>query len=149
MAILVDTQIRNDLYASGSITAEEGFTGSLLGSASFAYTSSYVNCPIGNIFFVSSSAVANATSSIFSIITSSFRGCFLNYVVDNGADLRGGNLNTVWSGSETHYFETQTTDFGNTEPINWNFLLTGDTISFKIENASEKVYQIKATVMNI
>lgn len=37
MAVLVNTQIRNDLYATGSITAAEGFTGSLQGTASWTH----------------------------------------------------------------------------------------------------------------
>lgn len=41
MAILVNTQIRDDLYATGSIEAAGGFTGSVWGTSSFAVSASY------------------------------------------------------------------------------------------------------------
>ena len=45
MALLIDTQIRNDLYATGSIEAGGGFTGSLHGTASVAISASWAPMP--------------------------------------------------------------------------------------------------------
>lgn len=118
-------------------------------TASLSFTTSYVKSPIGDIFFVSASALANTTTSIISMPTASYRSSFLNYTVDSGANFRAGQITTAWSGSETHFYEFQTTDFGDTSFVNWSVFVLNGISYVKIENVSSQIYQIKATVTNI
>ena len=68
---------------------------------------------------------ANAgTTTIYSIPTSAYTGAFFDYTVNDGTNLRAGNIMSIWSGTSVNFTETTTTDFGNTSGITFNMVVS-------------------------
>lgn len=75
MAILINTQIQDNLYATGSIEAGGGFVGSLTGTAttaSFAVSASYAPASLPSNYLT----YADAPTSSLNWITASFTTAF-------------------------------------------------------------------------
>ena len=49
-----------------------------------------------------------------------YDGANFDYIVKNGMNLRGGNIAAVWNGTDSSYNEINTTDLGNTSPVDFN-----------------------------
>ncbi len=72
-----------------------------------------------------SKKTANAgTTTIYSIPTSAYTGAFFDYTVNDGTNLRAGNIMSIWSGTSVNFTETTTTDFGNTSGITFNMVVS-------------------------
>ena len=68
-----------------------------------------------------SKKTANAgTTTIYSIPTSAYTGAFFDYTINDGSNMRAGNIMSIWSGTSVNFTETTTTDFGNTSGLTFN-----------------------------
>jgi hypothetical protein len=101
------------LHVSGNVFATS-FTGSLLGTASFASTASYA---LNGNLNGSNTATAGTTTTILTIATGSYNAVFFDYAVLSGSNARAGTLTTIWSGSSIQYMDNSTTDIGLTNDV--------------------------------
>jgi len=115
----------------------------------YALTASYLYTSTGVLYFLSASAIATGTSSLALIPTSSFDGCFINYIAKGSPNLRAGNLSSIWSGSSINHAEAATADLGNTAGLTFNLILSSSFAVFQAENKSATIYQIKATITSM
>jgi hypothetical protein len=115
----------------------------------YALTASYLYTSTGVLYFLSASAIATGTSSLALIPTSSFDGCFINYIAKGSPNLRAGNLSSIWSGSSINHAEAATADLGNTAGLTFNLILSSSFAVFQAENRSSTIYQIKATITSM
>jgi len=69
-------------------------------------------------------SASTGTTNIYSIPTSAYTGAFFDYTVNDGTNLRAGNIMSIWSGSTIQYSETSTTDIGNTSGITFNLTIS-------------------------
>ena len=66
-------------------------------------------------------------TNIASIPTSTYTGAFFDYTINDGTNLRAGNIIGIWSGTTVQYTETSTNDIGNTSGLTFNMIITGST----------------------
>jgi len=66
-------------------------------------------------------------TNIASIPTSTYTGAFFDYTINDGTNLRAGNIMSIWSGTTVQYTETSTNDIGNTSGLTFNMIITGST----------------------
>jgi hypothetical protein len=66
-------------------------------------------------------------TNIASIPTSAYTGAFFDYTINDGTNLRAGNIMSIWSGTTVQYSETSTNDIGNTSGLTFNMIITGST----------------------
>jgi hypothetical protein len=69
-------------------------------------------------------SASTGTTNVYSIPTSAYTGAFFDYTVNDGTNLRAGNIMSIWSGSTIQYSETSTTDIGNTSGITFNLTIS-------------------------
>jgi len=66
---------------------------------------------------------------LYSFPTSSYDGFWFEYTVRSGSNARAGQMMGIWSGSDVHFTETTTTDFGTTTDISFmSTVLAGNMI---------------------
>jgi hypothetical protein len=119
------------------------YTGSIssqfAGTASFAYTASYIigtaqnaiNAQSGSNFVVTNTLAINGTltdsatinstivgsNNLFQQATGSFRSAHGKYTLYKGTNARAGEFITVWNGTTVTYYDNSTTDIGTTADI--------------------------------
>jgi hypothetical protein len=49
-----------------------------------------------------------------------YNGSNFDYIVKSGMNMRGGNIAAVWNGTNSSYNEINTTDLGNTSPVDFS-----------------------------
>ena len=69
-------------------------------------------------------SASTGTTNVYSIPTSAYTGAFFDYTVNDGTNLRAGNIMSIWSGTTVQYSETSTTDIGNTSGITFNLTIS-------------------------
>ena len=115
-------QLTGSYGLTGSLQATS-FTGSLLGTASFATyaaTASY-----SDQFYIGQTQTqyATVTSSIngsnivFNVATGSYSSAFFKYTVASGSNARSGEIMSVWNGSTVTFTDNSTTDIGTTTAV--------------------------------
>lgn len=134
---------------TGSNTSSFSGTSSFSNISKFAWTASYFTTPNGELYFISTSAFANTTTSLAYIPTSSFDGCFINYILKAIPNLRGGTLTSVWYNSIINQSEVSTMDIGSTSGLSLNIILNGGNAILQAENSTNEIYQFKATLTNM
>jgi hypothetical protein len=140
---------------SGSLTATS-FTGSLLGTSSYALTASYVanassfpytgsavitgslivtgstsvqTLNVGASQFNNTSSITVAgTTTISQLATGSYISAFYNYAILSASNARSGQIMSIWSGSSVKYTEVTTTDLGNTATASFAVALSGNNV---------------------
>ncbi len=101
MAILIDTQIQNNLYASGSITASLGFSGHLYGTADTASFASTVAQQIALTGLTASSGIVTPSHQFTqSYYIDHSTGSYTAYTITNGdngllVNFSGSQVQTV------------------------------------------------------
>jgi len=133
-------RIGNDgnLYASHSIIALEGITGSLQGSASYAQTASYVIPTISTVSIVSAQ-----TASLYQQSNTINNSIFGKYMLNDGVNYRAGNIVAIYTTSSIKLTETCTADIGDTTLITINAELSASTIKIIAINNGGTNFNIK------
>ena len=68
------------------------------------------------------------STTIYSMLTGSYDGMFVEYMVRSGSNGRGGNIMSMWSGSATVFSDVSTVDFGNTVGVVFNTIISGNSM---------------------
>jgi hypothetical protein len=76
---------------------------------------------INNAKICATGTTISSNAQIFNL--GGFDGAFFDYVVKSGANMRAGNIASVWNGTNSSFNETTTTDLGDTSPI--GFIISG------------------------
>jgi hypothetical protein len=165
------TSLHAALIISASAVQATSFTGSLLGTASFAvsaswapggggggasfpYTGSAVitgslvltgSFDLGIAEFNSTSSATTAgTTIVSSYATGSANSAFYNYYISSGSNARAGNIMSVWSGSTIQYTEVTTNDIGNTNTA--SFAVTLATGNVRLSFTAPGVWTVRSIV---
>jgi len=167
------TLIGNQII-SGSSTATLGYTGSLLGTASYAaqtLTASYANnattssyavvattASYAQIFniggaqmqYATATNPGNTNTNIFTTATGSFTSAFYNYTVYSGSNARSGHIMAVWTpNTSPSYTEYSTVDIGSTLAVTASFAIVTGAAQFNITVNTTGTWAIKGTVTYI
>lgn len=131
-------QLTGSYGLTGSLQATS-FTGSLLGTASFATyaaTASYSDeFHIGETqtqYALITSSV-NDSNLLFSIPSSSYSSAFFKYTVASASNARSGEIMSVWNGSTVTFTDNSTTDIGTTTAVTSSVAIQGSNIQFDIQ----------------
>lgn len=71
----------------------------------------------------------SGSTNIFSALTSSYDGMWIDYTVKSGSNVRAGQMMGVWSGSQVNYTETTTTEFGSTSNLSLMMRISGSHLT--------------------
>jgi hypothetical protein len=71
----------------------------------------------------------SGSNVIYSVPTASYDAVFFEYSIRSGSNARAGQIMSIWSGSDTHWTETVTADFGNTTAVTFRTLITGSNLA--------------------
>lgn len=131
-------RVTGSIIVTGSVSATQGFTGSLLGTSSWAIntsnaitsqTSSYSdNFTINstNLNTQTNLDVDLGTETVASASSTAYSAAFFDYIVNNGSDYRSGTVFSVWNSSGTvRYTDYSTTDIGNTSDVTFTVGVSG------------------------
>jgi hypothetical protein len=88
------------------------------------------------------------STNIYSIPTSAYTGAFFDYTINDGTNLRGGNIMSIWSGSTIQYTETSTNDIGNTSGLTFNMIISDSSAILKTSGTTGS-WTIKTIVRSI
>lgn len=72
----------------------------------------------------------NQSSSIINPIipTASYDAVFYDYMIRSGSNARAGQIMGIWSGSTVNFTEVVTTDFGNTDSVNFSVIIISGSL---------------------
>ena len=157
---LGDLTITGSLTVTGSVQSIQGFTGSLLGTASYAtnaLSASYAGNSGVSITSATSSFSTNFTiastlnfsgtltdhalvassvagsNNLFTQPTSSYTSAFFKYTVSNGVNSRAGEIMSVWNGTTVEFTDTSTADIGTTTPVTSSVAIVAGDILFNMQ----------------
>jgi hypothetical protein len=88
------------------------------------------------------------STNIYSIPISAYTGAFFDYTINDGTNLRGGNIMSIWSGSTIQYTETSTNDIGNTSGLTFNMIISGSSAILKTSGTTGS-WTVKTIVRSI
>jgi len=135
-------QLTGSYGLTGSLQATS-FTGSLLGTASFALNAlTATSASYASVFTISSSLYSAqgvtfaspggaTTETIVSTTTGSYRAGFFDYTVYNSGNARAGTVMTAWNGSSVVYADNSTSNIGDTNNVTMSVILNGGNAELK------------------
>ena len=115
-------QLTGSYGLTGSLQATS-FTGSLLGTASFATyaaTASYsdqFNIGQTQTQYATVTSSINGSNIVFNVATGSYSSAFFKYTVASASNARSGEIMSVWNGSTVTFTDNSTTDIGTTTAV--------------------------------
>lgn len=115
---------------SNTFYGTQTFNGSIV-PADSSYNLGSLNNPWGDIYVSSGSIYIGETAkmgSVSQVVSGSvtlidlgvYNGANFDYIVKNGLNMRGGNIAAVWNGTQSSHNEINTTDLGNTSPVDFS-----------------------------
>jgi hypothetical protein len=110
-------------------------TSVVIGSATSLHESARITANIG-------------TTIVYSIPTSAYTGTFIDYTVNNGLNLRAGNIMSVFNASNIRFTETSTLDIGNTSGITFSMIISGSNAALQA-SAVTSGWDIKSIIRSI
>ena len=87
-------------------------------------------------------------TNIYSIPTSAYTGAFFEYTVNDGTNLRAGNIMSIWNDSTVNYTETSTNDIGDTTPITFDLSISSG-LAYLRTSATTNSWVIKTIIRSI
>ncbi len=90
----------------------------------------------------------SGTTNIYSIPTSAYTGAFFEYTVNDGTNLRAGNIMSIWSGNTVNYTETSTNDIGDTTPITFDLSISSG-LAYLRTSATTNSWVVKTIIRSI
>ena len=115
-------EVTGGTYSGGSITLNnnDGTTSQVTGLEILTH-----------IGLVNDSNVSISGSTVDSVNTSTYRGAFFDYVIDDGTNYRAGTIQAVWSNTEIDFNDFSTVDIGTTSNFSWGMELDGNNALLK------------------
>jgi hypothetical protein len=115
---------------SNTFYGTQTFSGSII-PADSSYSLGSPTNPWGDIHVSSGSIYIGETAkmgTVSQVVSNSvtlidlgvYDGANFDYIVKNGMNMRGGNIAAVWNGSNSSHNEINTTDLGNTSPVEFS-----------------------------
>jgi hypothetical protein len=87
-------------------------------------------------------------TNIYSIPTSAYTGAFFEYTVNDGTNLRAGNIMSIWNDSTVNYTETSTNDIGDTTPITFDLSISSG-LAYLRTSATTNSWVVKTIIRSI
>lgn len=128
-------------WASQSLSASVSTNST---SASYAITASYVAPNSFNVNILN-----NSTSSILEQIASIYNGLFIQYVLNDGVNLRAGNFVAVYTTASVKFTETSTTDIGNNDGVSLSASISASSILVVAMNSTDATYAMKYSLTTL
>jgi hypothetical protein len=86
--------------------------------------------------------------NITSLLTSSYTGMFVEYVLFSGSNARAGNISSIWNSTNIVYNEYTTTDIGSTSNTVLSLTLSGQNVNI-LGTTNTNNWSIKAIIKMI
>lgn len=116
--VVIGTQVFNTTGTTGNTTTTITGLLTLEDHLTLVNTGSNVQSHIGIVSEV-------VSGSVGLVDLSPFNGANFDYIIKNGASMRGGNIASVWNGSSSSHNELNTTDLGDTSAVSFDITNTG------------------------
>ena len=72
--------------------------------------------------------IGTSNTTIYNMLTSSYDGMFVEYMIKSGSNGRAGTIMSMWSGSATVFSDVSTVDFGTTSGVVFNTIISGQNM---------------------
>lgn len=115
-------EVTGGTYSGGSITLykNDGTTSLITGLEILTH-----------IGLVNDSNVSVSGATIDFVDTTTYKGAFFDYVIDDGTNYRAGTVQSVWSSTDIQFNDSSTVDIGTTNNFSWGMELDGNNALLK------------------
>lgn len=115
-------EVTGGTYSGGSITLykNDGTTSLITGLEILTH-----------IGLVNDSNVSVSGATIDFVDTTTYKGAFFDYVIDDGTNYRAGTVQSVWSSTDIQFNDSSTVDIGTTNNFSWGMDLDGNNALLK------------------
>jgi len=115
-------EVTGGTYSGGSITLykNDGTTSLITGLEILTH-----------IGLVNDSNVSVSGATIDFVDTTTYKGAFFDYVIDDGTNYRAGTVQSVWSSTDIQFNDSSTVDIGTTNNFSWGMELNGNNALLK------------------
>jgi len=93
-------------------------------------------------------ASSGSSTSIYSVPVSAYTGAWFEYTANDGTNLRGGNIASIFTASDVNHNETTTTDIGNTNDLIMDVSVSGGNATLTA-SATTSNWEIKTIIRSI
>jgi hypothetical protein len=109
-------EVTGGTYSGGSITLNnnDGTTSQVTGLEILTH-----------IGLVNDTNVSINGTTIDSVNTTTYKGAFFDYVINDGTNYRAGTVQSVWSATQIQFNDSSTVDIGTTTNFSWGMTLSG------------------------
>ena len=115
-------EVTGGTYSGGSITLYKNDTTTSLITGLEILT---------HIGLVNDSNVSVSGATIDFVDTTTYKGAFFDYVIDDGTNYRAGTVQSVWSSTDIQFNDSSTVDIGTTNNFSWGMELNGNNALLK------------------
>ena len=115
-------EVTGGTYSGGSITLfkNDGTTSLITGLEILTH-----------IGLVNDTNVSVSGSTIDTVDTTTYKGAFFDYVINDGTNYRAGTVQSVWSSTDIEFNDSSTVDIGTTNNFSWGMELDGNNALLK------------------
>jgi len=115
-------EVTGGTYSGGSITLykNDGTTSLITGLEILTH-----------IGLVNDSNVSVSGATIDFVDTTTYKGAFFDYMIDDGTNYRAGTVQSVWSSTDIQFNDSSTVDIGTTNNFSWGMELDGNNALLK------------------
>lgn len=115
-------EVTGGTYSGGSITLfkNDGTTSPITGLEILTH-----------IGLVTDTNISVSGTTIDTVDTTTYKGAFFDYVINDGTNYRAGTVQSVWSNTEIEFNDTSTVDIGTTNNFSWGMELSGNDALLK------------------
>jgi hypothetical protein len=134
-------------WFAGGISSS-GFTGSLLGTSSWAVSASWAPSSTPLINSITTS-ISSGSNKILLFDTSSLNGGFFEYILTSASNARAGNITSIWVNGTSSYNETSTVDIGITSYVTCSIIMSSSFAVFNINIPTNNSWSFKTFYKSI
>ena len=115
-------EVTGGTYSGGSITLfkNDGTTSQITGLEILTH-----------IGLVNDTNVSVSGTTIDTVDTTTYKGAFFDYVINDGTNYRAGTVQSVWSSTDIEFNDSSTVDIGTTNNFSWGMELDGNNALLK------------------
>jgi len=115
-------EVTGGTYSGGSITLfkNDGTTSQITGLEILTH-----------IGLVNDTNVSVSGATIDTVDTTTYKGAFFDYVINDGTNYRAGTVQSVWSSTDIEFNDSSTVDIGTTNNFSWGMELDGNNALLK------------------
>lgn len=131
--------------------ATNNVTSFILGNGSLsASTVSAATTYVGSMSALSLNTTSRVTAltgstNIYTIPVSAYTGAFFDYTINDGTNLRGGNIMSIWNPSTVQFTDNSTSDIGNTSGLTFNMTISGSNVILRT-SATTSNWDVKTII---